>query len=402
MRDGRTPQRGITLKQAHNLEDVRAVAHRKLPMAVKDFIEGGAEDELTISKNRQAFQDLTFERRALVDVSIRDQSTTLLGTPVSSPIALAPVGLAALAHPRGEAAAAAAAADRGIITTLSSSSTWSIEEVAEASAGPKWFQLYIWRDRELTKEIVERARAAGYKALALTVDVPVAARRERDLRNGFEIPPRPTVRHAGDVLRHAGWFSRLAKDELFGHGLTMGNFAPANGVRKRMVMMEMVNELFDPSVTWGDVEWLQSVWGGPLVIKGISSVADARRAVEVGVGGLWVSNHGGRQLDGLAASATVLPDIVDEVGDEVEVFLDGGVRRGSDVVKALALGARACMIGRPYIYGLAAGGQAGVDKVLGHFQTEIDATLALLGCTSVKDLDRSFLRDIAQLSKEAS
>ena len=368
------------------------MATRRLPVAVNDFIEGGAEDEITVARNRTAFQALTFERRALTDVSRRDLATTLLGTPVTMPVALAPVGLAALAHPTGERAAAVAAANKGVLSTLSASSCWSLEEVAAAAHGPRWFQLYIWRERSVTEEIVERARLAGYTALVLTVDVPVAARRERDLRNGFTIPPKPSIRHAGDVLRHLGWFGRLAIDEAVGHGLTMGNFRSAGGVRTRLVMMDVVNGLFDASVTWDDIEWLRSVWSGPLVVKGITSAADATNAVAQGADAVWVSNHGGRQLDGLPATIDVLPEIAAAVGDSVEVYLDGGVRRGSDVVKALARGARACMIGRPYVYGLAAGGQAGVERVLDHFRTEIDATLALVGCPSVGELDESYLR----------
>lgn len=392
MRSGRVPPRRLRLARTQNLDDVRAMATRRLPVAVNDYIEGGAEDEITIARNRASFQALTFERRALTDVSRRDLSTTLLGTPVTMPVGLAPVGLAALAHPTGEKAASVAAATKGVLSTLSASSCWSLEDVAAAADGPRWFQLYIWRERSVTEEILERARVAGYTALVLTVDVPVAARRERDLRNGFTIPPRPSIRHVGDVLRHLGWFRRLAVDETFGHGLTMGNFRSPGGVRTRLVMMDVVNGLFDASVTWDDIEWLRSVWTGPLVVKGITSAADARHAVAQGADAVWVSNHGGRQLDGLPATIDVLPEIAAAVGDSAEVYLDGGVRRGSDVVKALARGARACMIGRPYVYGLAAGGQAGVERVLDHFRTEIDATLALLGCPSVGRLDETYLR----------
>ncbi len=393
MRDGRTPPRGLKLKHTSNVEDVRSIATRKLPMAVKDFIEGGAEDEITLRRNREAFQEIQIRHKVLTDVSTRDQTTTILGTPVESPLVLAPVGLAALAHPEGERAAAIAAARKGIISTLSSSSTWSIEEVAEATPdAARWFQLYIWRDRGVMREVVERARAAGYRALAVTVDVPVAARRERDLRNGFEIPPRPTLRQAGDVLRHVEWFARRGWDEVFGHGLVMGNFGKKSGIGKRVVMMEYVNKMFDQSVTWDDLEWLKSIWGGDILIKGITTEEDAKEAVERGANGVWVSNHGGRQLDGLPATIDVLPGIVDAVDGKAEVFLDSGVRRGSDVIKAVARGARACMIGRPYVYGLGAGGQAGVERVIDHIRAEIDTTLALIGCPSISKLDGSFLR----------
>jgi isopentenyl diphosphate isomerase/L-lactate dehydrogenase-like FMN-dependent dehydrogenase len=394
MKDGRTPPRRLALKHSSNVEDIRSIATRKLPMAVKDFIEGGAEDEITLHRNRDSFQAIELRHRVLTDVSTRDQTTTILGTPVESPLVLAPIGLAALAHPEGERAAARAAANKGIISTLSSSSTWSLEDVAEATPdAARWFQLYIWRDREVTREVVERARAAGYRALVVTVDVPVAARRERDLRNGFEIPPRPTIRQAGDVLRHVEWFTRRGWDEVFGHGLVMGNFGKKSGIGKRVVMMDYVNTMFDPSVTWDDLEWLKSIWGGDILIKGITNQDDAREAVARGANGVWVSNHGGRQLDGLPATIDVLPGIVDAVDGKAEVFLDSGVRRGSDVIKALARGARACMIGRPYVYGLGAGGQVGVERVIDHIRAEIDATLALIGCSSVGKLDGSYLRN---------
>ncbi|MFP5218266.1 MAG: alpha-hydroxy acid oxidase [Actinomycetes bacterium] len=376
------------LRRATGVDDVHAMARRALPRAVLDFVEGGAEDELTIARNRRALQDLAFVPRVLTDVSTRSQETTLLGTPVRSPVVLAPVGLAALAHPEGEVGAARAAARAGVVSTLSSSSAWSLEDVARSCDGPKWFQLYVWRDRDLTRRVVERARAAGYLALCLTVDVPVAARRQRDLRNGFTVPPRPRLRQAGDLVRHVGWFRRLAQSELSGHRMGLGSFTSADlGVRERLRMLDVVNELFDPAVTWSDLSWLKDVWGGPLVVKGVMTGADASRCVDAGADAVWVSNHGGRQLDGLPGTAEVLPEVVAAVGGRAEVYLDGGVRRGSDVVKALALGARACMIGRPYVYGLAAGGQEGVEVVLDLLRTEIDTTLALLGRPTLSSLD---------------
>ncbi len=376
------------LQRASGVDDVRDLARRRLPRSVLDFIEGGAEEELTIARNRQAFRDLVFVPRVLTDVSRRSQGTTLLGTPSTSPVVLAPVGLAALAHPSGEVAAARAAANKGLISTVSSSSAWSLEDVADSCEGPRWFQLYVWRDRELTRRIVERARAAGYRALCLTVDVQVSARRQRDIRNGFTVPPRPRLREAGALVRRAGWFGRLAVSELSGHKLTMGNFTSGDlGVRDRLRTFDLANTLFDPSLGWRDLEWLKEVWGGPVVVKGVMTGADARRSVDAGADAVWVSNHGGRQLDGLRGSADVLPEVVAEVGGQAEVYLDGGVRRGSDVVKALALGARACMIGRPWMYGLAAGGQAGVEVVLDLLRVEIDTTLALLGRPTLDSLD---------------
>ncbi len=393
MRDGSAPPRRLHLAQTVNVEDVRAIFRRRLPVAVRDFIEGGGEDEVTLRRNRRAFEDVEFRNRPLTDASTRSQRTTLLGTPVAAPLVLAPVGLASLAHPLGERAVATAAARAGIISTLSSSSCWSLEDVAEATPGaPKWFQLYVWRDRAITEDVVARAQASGYAALVVTVDVPVGGRRERDLRNGFTIPPRPTWRHFGDVLRHLPWVTRFAWDEMFGHGLTMGNFGGPTAVTQRLAFMDRVNSRFDPGMTWDDLERLRSIWDGPMVIKGVTNAPAAAEAVARGMDAVWVSNHGGRQLDGLPATIDVLPEVVHAVGGQAEVYIDSGIRRGTDVVKALARGARACMIGRPFVYGLAAGGQAGVEKVIDLLTREIDTTLALLGCPSIDALDDTWLR----------
>ena len=377
----------------HNVEDYRGLAHKRLPRAVIDFIEGGAEDEITISRNRDSFENIHIIPRILTDVSVRDISTTILGTPVSSPIVLCPVGLATLAHPLGEVAAGIAAANKGIISTYSSSSSWNLEDIAAASSGVKWFQLYIWKDRKLTAEIVERARKSGYQALVLTVDVPISARRERDLRNGFTIPPRPRINQIGDLVQHFGWFYAQLKSEITGHKMSMGNFTPENvGMRTRLKMLEVVNELFDPSITWSDVAWLKSIWNGPIVIKGIMTPEDAKLAIKAGADAIWISNHGGRQLDGVSGTIEVLPEIAKAVKGKAEIYLDGGVRRGSDIVKAIALGANACMIGRPYMYGLAANGAAGVESIIGILEIEMDATMALMGRPTIASLDSSAVR----------
>jgi L-lactate dehydrogenase (cytochrome) len=377
----------------HNVEDYRGLAHKRLPRAVMDFIEGGAEDEITISRNKKGFENIHIIPRILTDVSVRDISTTILGTPVSSPIVLCPVGLATLAHPLGEVAAGIAAANKGIISTYSSSSSWNLEDIAAASSGVKWFQLYIWKDRKLTAEIIERARKSGYQALVLTVDVPISARRERDLRNGFTIPPRPRVNQIGDLLQHFGWFYAQLKSEITGHKMSMGNFTPENvGMRTRLKMLEVVNELFDPSITWSDVAWLKSIWDGPIVIKGVMTPEDAKLAVKAGADAIWISNHGGRQLDGVSGTIEVLPEIANAVKGKAEIYLDGGVRRGSDIVKAIALGANACMIGRPYMYGLAANGAAGVESIISILEIEMGATMALMGRPTIASLDSSSVR----------
>ncbi len=340
--------------------------------------------------NRQAFGDYTFRARTLVDVSARDLSTTLLGQRLALPVILGPVGLAGLLAPKGEVLAAQAAARKETIFVLSTMSVCTIEEVAAAAPAPRWFQLYIWKDREITRSLVERARAAGYSALCLTVDVPDMGNRERDVRNGFVVPPRPTLGNVLDLLLHLGWVLRMTRSPR----ATFGNFVETKSLARRdaVSVAGFTSRQFDQSVTWADLEWLRGLWAGPMVLKGITNAEDARRAVEHGVQAIVVSNHGGRQLDGLPTALDVLPEIVDAVGGRAEIILDGGVRRGSDVVKARALGARACMIGRPFLYGLAVDGQSGVELVLELFRKEIDNTLTLLGCPRLDQLDASYLR----------
>ncbi|HEX5748205.1 MAG TPA: alpha-hydroxy acid oxidase [Archangium sp.] len=373
-----------------NLEDLRQRARRRLPRTLFDYIEGGAEDEYTVHANRRGFERYLFRARTLVDVSARDQSTTLLGERLSTPIILGPTGLAGLVAPWGEVLAAKAAARRGSLFTLSTMSICTIEEVAAAAPPPLWFQLYVWKDRGITRSLVERARAAGYRALCLTVDVQEMGNRERDRRNGFTVPPRVTLTHLLDVFRHLGWVLRMASSPR----ATFGNFIETKALSRKdaLSVAGFTNKQFDPSVSWKDLEWLRSIWPGPLVLKGVTCAEDARLAVEHGVQAIIVSNHGGRQLDFLPAGTDVLPEVVEAVQGRAEVVLDGGIRRGSDVVKAIALGARACMIGRPFLYGLAADGQAGVELTLDILSKEIDRTLALLGRPRLADLDRSALR----------
>jgi L-lactate dehydrogenase (cytochrome) len=372
------------------VEDFRRAARQRLPRAVFDFVEGGAGDELTIRRNRAAFERLQFRPRVLVDVSKRDQATTVLGQRIDSPVLIAPTGMVGLCWRRGEIAAARAAARMGTIYTLSTHASASIEDVAAGATGPLWFQLYVWQNRDLTRSFVERARAAGYRALVLTVDVPLVSTRERDVRNGFTIPPRLTLHNALDTLRRPRWIRNV----LLGPRLTLANLVGAPGAPRTdlITLGGVANRQVDPSVTWRDLEWFRGLWPGPLLLKGVLTVDDARLALDHGVDGLIVSNHGGRQLDGAPASAEALPEIADAVGGRLELLLDGGIRRGADVVKALALGARAVMIGRPYLYGLAVAGQAGVERILGLLRDEIDKTLGLLGVPRAAELDRSALR----------
>ena len=379
------------LSRAISIDDLRRLARRRLPRAVYDFIEGGAGDELTVTRNRAAFERLLFEPRILVDVSKREQSAVVLGERVATPVILSPTGMAGLSWPKGEVAAARGAHDAGTIYTLSTHSSCSIEEVAAGAPGPLWFQLYVWQNRDLTRSFVERARAAGYRALLLTVDVQVISRRERDLRNGFTVPPRVTARNVVDTLRRAGWVRRVLMGQ---RRLTLANLVGAPGAPRTdiVTLAGVANRQVDPSISWADLAWFRSLWSGPLLLKGVMTAADARRAAEHGIDGLVVSNHGGRQLDGTRATIEALPEIVDAVGNRMEVLLDGGVRRGADVVRALALGARAVMVGRPYLYGLATGGQAGVRRAIEILANEVDHVLALTGVPRVADLDPSLLR----------
>ncbi len=379
-----------SLARAHTIDDLRRVARRRLPRAIFDFVEGGAGDELTVARNRAAFERLLFEPRVLVDVSKREQSTVVFGERIASPVVVSPTGMAGLCWPKGEVAAARGAHDAGTIYTLSTHSSCSIEEVATGAPGPLWFQLYVWQNRDLTRSFVERAKAAGYRALLLTVDVPVISRRERDLRNGFTVPPRVTVRNALDTIRRVSWVWRV----LLGPRLTLANLIGAPGAPRTdiVTLAGVANRQVDPSIAWADLAWFRSLWSGPLLLKGVMTAADARRALEHGVDGVVVSNHGGRQLDGTAATVEALPAIADAVGHRMEVLLDGGVRRGADVVRALALGAKAVMVGRPYLYGLSVGGPAGVRRALEILQAEVDHALALTGVPRVADLDRTVVR----------
>jgi L-lactate dehydrogenase (cytochrome) len=309
----------------------------------------------------------------------------VLGQRFDSPLILAPTGLPGVVWPNGAMEAALAADRAGVGFCLSTMSTSSIEEIAKASKRPVWFQLYVMRDRELAKSMMQRAKAAGCSALVITVDLQMQGQRDRDVRNGLTIPPQFTLANAVDFALHPGWVWRL----LTGPKVTLANFVGTGKGDDMFTIAGFVNSQFDQSVTWKDIDWVRSVWDGPLALKGILNPEDARLAAEHGVNGIIVSNHGGRQLDGAPSAIAALPRAVDAVAGRAEIILDGGVRRGNDVLKSLSLGARACMIGRPFLYGLAAGGGAGVERALTIFRNEIDVNLALLGRAGVKELDRT-------------
>ena len=368
------------------IDDLRTAARRRLPRALFDYIDGGAEDEVTLRANQADFQRYRFRPRALVDVSRRDQSTTVLGIPVSSPLILAPTGFTGMFWPRGEAVAARAAGRKGVIYTASTMSICPMEEIAQAATGPIWYQLYVWRDRGIVQALIERAKAAGYRALMVTVDTPVLGQRERDVRSGLVLPPRITLLNVLDTLQRPAWLW----DFLTHPRPTFGNFTGMAGVEHDAVSLAtFTTRQFSAAITWDDVEWYRSLWPGPIALKGIMSAEVAREAVERGVDAVVVSNHGGRQLDHAPSPIEVLPEIVDAVEGRAEVLLDGGIRRGSDVVKAIALGARACMIGKAFNYGVAALGERGVELAIDILQKEIDRTLALIGRPTLAQLDRA-------------
>lgn len=378
------------LARCANVEDLRRIAERRLPKGVFGYIDGGAEDELTLNRNREAFEDLEFRPRVLRDVTEIDPSTTLLGRRISIPLVLAPTGFGRIACSEGELAVARAAERALVPYSLSTLGTRSIEEVAAVNSGPKWFQVYTFRDRGLVEEMIGRAADAGYEALILTVDLPVHGRRERDLRSGFTLPPKLGLDTLIDGILHPAWTWDLLRSEPITFANVVGRDV-ADGV-EAVSLGDFVSHEFDPNLRWQDVEWMRSIWEGPIVIKGIQTVEDAVLAAEAGVQAVALSNHGGRQLDGAPPPLELVAPVVDRVGDRLEVICDGGVRRGSDIVKAVALGASACMAGRAYLYGLAAGGERGVDLVLEWLVDGVRRTLALTGARSIVELNSDLVR----------
>ena len=378
------------LAKAANVADLRLVARRRLPRGVFDYIDGGAEDESALARNTAAYRRLEFRPRVLRDMQAVDTSTTLLGRPLDYPLVLAPTGFTRIADPQGELAVARAAARAGLPYALSTLSTRSIEEVAEAGGDRLWFQLYVWRDRGLVKEMIDRAAASGYEALCLTVDTAVLGRRERDVRRGFTLPPKIGPGTIVDGLLHPGWTWAFVRSEpIVFANVTGGGVADGSDA---VSLAEYINSQFDPGLSWHDVEWLRSVWSGPIVLKGIQTTEDAVIAADEGVDAIAISNHGGRQLDAAPAIVELLPNAADAVADRLEIICDGGVRRGSDIVKAVALGARAVMAGRAYLYGLGAGGERGVDHVLGMLADDVARTMALIGCNDIASIGPEHVR----------
>jgi len=374
------------LKRQGNIWEIREAARRRLPSPLFDFLEGGGEDEWTLKRNIAAFDDWCLLPRTLVDVAAIDTATTVLGHKIDWPVMLGPTGMSRVFHNDGEMAIARAAAKAGTIYTLSTMSSFSMEDVAGATPAPKWFQVYCFRDRELTREFLSRAKASGYTGLMVTVDVPVPANRERDRRSGMTIPPKLTLGSMMKFAQRPGWVF----DYLTGKPPILANVIHkvSAGSAASMSLTDYIHSQFDPSVTWKDVEWMVGEWDGPLIVKGILHPEDARNARAIGAKAVIISNHGGRQLDAASSSLDALPRIADAVGTDIELLLDGGVRRGTHVLKALALGATACLIGRAYLYGLCAGGEAGIDRALTVLRAEVKRDMALMGACSIADVTR--------------
>jgi L-lactate dehydrogenase (cytochrome) len=375
----------MRLKDCHNIADLREAAARRLPAPMFHYIDGGADDEWTMTRNSSAFDDYQLLPEVLRDVSAIDLSSGIFGKRCDLPFFLAPTGMSRLFHHGKELAVARAAEKFGTFYSLSTLGTTSLEDIARAIATPKMFQIYILKDRGLTLEFVERCKAAGYDALCLTVDMAMAGNRERDLRTGMVMPPKFGLGSLWSFVTHPYWAMNFALDPDFKLANVAHRVDALGG--GAMGLIDYVNSQFDRTVTWDDVEWLRAHWDGPLVIKGVMSPRDAQRAVAVGADALMISNHGGRQLDGAPAPIDMLRPFRDTIGDAAQLVVDGGIRRGKDVVKALAMGADACSFGKAYLYGLAAGGQDGVERALELLKSEVIRTMTLLGCSAIGDID---------------
>lgn len=384
------------LERCVNIAELRTLARRRVPGVVFDYVDGAAGDELTAQRNQGDLRRLAVVPRILTGAVDIDLSTTVLGRPVDVPLLGAPTGMTGIVHHDGEIGMARAVHGAGSLYVLSSVGSRTIEEVAEQSPGPKWFQLYVSRDRGYARELVARARAAGYLALVLTVDVQQSGARERDRRNGFTLPPRLSARALAQGLVRPRWsidFVRRASGSGF---LSEIGERSVRAGGAAVSFAESINRQFDPHLSWRDISWLQEEWEGPIVLKGVLRAQDARQAARLGVAGVVVSNHGGRQLDQAPSSILALPAVAEAVGSEIEVYMDGGIRRGVDIVKALALGARACLTGRALAYGLGACGAAGAARAMNLLVEELRLAMVLAGCGSVRELDRSWVASLPE------
>ena len=378
------------MRTATCIEDLRQAARRKIPKMFFDYAEAGSYAEETLRANRADLQQIRLRQRVLVDVSHRDLSSTMVGEPVPLPLALGPVALTGMQRGDGEILACRAAHAAGIPFCLSTMSVCSIEDVAEAVDKPFWFQLYMMKDRGFVRALIERAAAAQCSALVLTVDLQVLGQRHCDVRNGLTVPPALRLNNVLNIATKPGWALSILRAKR----KTFGNLAGhARGTHNVNSLAEWIAGQFDPALSWKDVEWVRSLWPGKLIIKGVLDLEDARLAAKTGANALVVSNHGGRQLDGAPSSVSALPTIADAIGGEIEIMFDGGIRSGQDMLRALALGARSCLIGRAYLFGLAAGGQAGVAKAIDIIRNELDVSMALCGVNTIRDIDRRVIAE---------
>ena len=372
------------MKHVTCIEDLRQLHKRRVPKAFFDYADRGSYSEDTLRANRADLEAIKFRQRVLVDISRRDLSTTILGEPAAMPLILAPVGLLGMQHGDGEIVACRVAQANGIPFTLSTMSICSIEDVAASVDKPFWFQLYVMKDRGFIKALIERAIAAKCSALVLTVDLQVIGQRHADIKNGMTVPPEWTLSKFVDFATKPAWVAGVLRGKRRTFGNIVGHIKGTENINE---LSQWTASQFDTTLTWKDVDWIRSIWPGKLILKGILDVEDANEAVKSGAQALVVSNHGGRQLDGAPSSIEVLPEIVDAVGAQMEILFDGGIRSGQDVVRALALGAKSCMIGRAYVHGLGAGGEAGVAKAIDLIRNEMNVTMGLCGVNTIAEID---------------
>jgi L-lactate dehydrogenase (cytochrome) len=372
------------------ISDLKAIAKRRVPKMFFDYADSGAWTEGTYRANEEDFRKVKLRQRVLVDMTNRSLESTIIGQTVSMPVALAPTGLTGMQRADGEMLAARAAEEFGVPFTLSTMSICSIEDVASVTSKPFWFQLYVMRDRDFVKNLIDRAKAAKCSALVLTLDLQILGQRHKDLRNGLSAPPKFTPKHIWQMATRPLWCLQMLQTKRRSFGNIVGH---AKNVSDLSSLSSWTAEQFDPQLSWENVEEIRKMWGGPLILKGILDVEDARMAARTGADAIIVSNHGGRQLDGAPSSISMLPKIVDAVGHQIEVHVDGGIRSGQDVLKAVALGAKGTYIGRPFLYGLGAGGKAGVTTALDIIRKELDITMALCGKRDIRDINRDVIAE---------
>jgi L-lactate dehydrogenase (cytochrome) len=380
----------MNLKNCYNFEDFRKLAKIKLPSPIFHYIDGGSDDEITLKRNTESFNKCDLIPNVLADVSNVNLSTTVLGQKIDFPLFLSPTSMNRLYHHHGEKGAAKAAKKMGTMFGTSTMATTSIEDIGKLTNAPKLFQLYIHKDKGLTDNLIERCKQAGFNSMCLTVDTVVAGNRERDHRTGFSTPPKLTLESLLSFAFHPYWTFNYYLGKKFQLSNIIHMTEKGSSIEKSV--MDYINEQFDPSMNWKDAEYCVKKWGGPFALKGVMSVEDAKKAIDIGCTAIMISNHGGRQLDGSRAPFDQLAEIVDAVGDKIEVILDGGVRRGSHVLKALALGAKACSFGKGYLFALSAGGEKGVELILQKMKNEIERNMILMGCKNIKELSKKKIK----------